>query len=216
MPILASAQLQVEVVLAGTVAAGGSNNRLPTWKFHFSRPSSTTPVNKASVVTAFQAAIVPNLLACLNHRITNSATLCRILNDATDPYYLATQTGVGAITGDSMPTFCSAYVLVQTGLRGKQYRGSKHFFPLSESDTTSGSDDVLNAASITRFQTFLTSWLAGFTDGGGNVWTPVLFQKSSSQIRTNPTVVNVATITQLQIRASIGRMRRREVKSVYA
>lgn len=215
MPIPANQQLVADVQMNGTVAAGGSNNRLTAWHFFFLRPVSTVAINKANVETAFNASIVPSLLAALNLRYTQTTTGVRCLNDATDPYLEVSRTGVGAITGDSMATFVNAYILVRTTQRGKSYRASKHFFPLSESDTTTGTDDILNAAALARWATFNAAWLAGFTDSGGNVWTPVIFQKTISVTRTNPTFVYTVAINQLITRKSIGRMKRREVKSVY-
>ena len=215
MGIPAAQQLVVDVSMGGVVTAGGSNNRVVTQHFYYQRPVSSVAINKSSVAAAFSGTTTTLLLAALNVRYSQTVLGVRCLNDAQDPYLETPETGVGAITGDSMPTFCSAYALMRTGQRGKAYRGSKHLFPLSESDTTTGSDDLLNAAALTRFNAWLTAWLAGFTDGAGNVWTPVLFQKTSSQTRTNPTTVNVVAITQLEMRKSIGRMKRREVHSVY-
>lgn len=215
MPIPANQQTVVQIQHTGLVSAAGSNNRQVNQLYYFQRPVSSVAINKASVGAAFEGVVVPPLLLCLNHRFSETFLNVRCLNDANDLYLSTPETGVGAVTGDSMPTFNAAYMLIRTALRGKMYRGSKHYFPLSESDTTSGSDDILNAAALARWATFLTAWLGGFTDGGGNVWTPVLLQKTSSQTRTNPTVVNVTPIAQMIPRKSIGRMKRREVSSVY-
>lgn len=215
MPISTIPPSHAEIVLRGLINAGGSTAKNTAFVFHFARASNTPPLNAANVETAFNTAITPSIAAALNLRWAQTQNDVRFPDDATSVVYTHTRTTAGVITGDSMSTVLSAYLLMRTGLRGKHYRGSKHFGPLSESDTTAGADDILNAAAVTRFTAIATAIQAGFTDSDGNVWAPVVLSKSLSQLRTNPTTIVSTFVTQILVNQRIGRMRRREVKSVY-
>lgn len=204
-----------QVTVAGTLAAGGTQTKNLIWNFYFQRIGVSPPWIPTTIETAFSAAIVPSLLLALNIAFTQKYNLVRCLNDATDPGAQVPRSGIGAVTGDPMVSFASNYVLCRTGNRGKHYRGAKHFAPLSESDTSSGSGNILNAGSISLWGTFLAAWLAGFTDGSGNVWIPVLFSRSLSQVSLNPTTLVVNPITQLLLNKRVGRMKRRETPSEY-
>ncbi|HET9309353.1 MAG TPA: hypothetical protein VFO46_25285, partial [Candidatus Sulfotelmatobacter sp.] len=169
MPIPANQMLNIEIQVHGVVGAGGSGSRFSDFVFHYARqnPALALPT-KAQIDTAFQAAVVVPMGAALNARFLQSRNSIRYLDDALDAFADFSHAVVGAIAGDSMSTIIAAFHLGRTGLRGKNYLGKKHWFPLSESDTTSGSDDILNAGAITRFNTLGTAWLNGFTDASGN------------------------------------------------
>jgi hypothetical protein len=124
-------------------------------------------------------------------------------------------TQVGAVAGDSMPMHCSVFILLKTGLKGKSYRGSKKFGPLSESDTAAGGDDILDAGALTKWGALNTAIVQPFTDGSGVVWTPCIVSRKLSQLKVNPTTVVQNQVTVGLLRKSIGRMKKREAKSVY-
>jgi hypothetical protein len=216
MPIPANQMINIEVAVHGTVAAGGSTSRLFISIFHFARqnPALALPT-KAQIDTAFQAQLVVPIGAALNLRFLQSFNTIRYLDDVTDPVIQFSHAVVGAITGDSMSTINSAFQLARSGLRGKAFLGKKHLFPLSESDTTAGSDDIFNAAAITRFTAINTAWLAGFTDASSNVWVPTVFSKSTSIYKTNPTTINAPVITSILLNKRLGHMRHRRVNSDY-
>jgi hypothetical protein len=134
------------------------------------------------------------------------------MNDAQDSYASTVATEVGAITGDRLQTFAAAYLLLRTGLRGRSYRGSKHFGPMSESDI---GDDVWNAGALTRLDTIATAMTTTLTDSTGNQWKLVILSRNLSQLETNPTVVTTNDVTQILRRETIGTMRGRKVESVY-
>jgi len=215
MPISPGQQLNVEIVANGLVSSAGSNSRAFNASFHYRRPTSVVAVNKSNVITAWQTAIRLALLSCLSLRLTLTNIACRIIDDAQDAYLLVADTHPGLITGDSMPTSSTVFLLLQTGLRGKSYRGGKHFFPIGESATTVLGDDILNAGAITYFGTLAAAILAGFTDSNGNVWTPTVLSKKLSQLRTNPTTVVANAVTAVLVNKRVGTMRHRKVKSTY-
>lgn len=215
MPIPFTEQEHVEIILRGDIAAAGSSAR-PTWStFHFRRFSQLFAINKADVQTAFQASIGVALIAALNERWSQAYNTVRCINDVNDPILQVTNVNAGAITGDSMSTLLAAYSLFRTNLRKASFRGSKRWGPLSESDTTSGSSDILNAAALTRFGTLNAAILAGFTDASGDVWIPVILSRKLSQLKVNPTTVVATDVGSALINKRIGRMKVREVVSVY-
>jgi hypothetical protein len=215
MPLPFNKQKVVEVVVRGNITSGGSTGK-PTFNvFHFQRSTLTADINKANVDTAFQAAIASKMILALNNRWTQANNSTRCIDDANDPYLTVAHVNVGAVAGDGLNTLLCAYLLARSTLRKGSYRGAKRFGPLSESDCTAGGDDVLNAGAITKFAAIATAWLAGFTDGGGDVWTPVVFSRIQSQVKKNATTVVATTISQILVRKSLGRMKVREVAQVY-
>ncbi len=215
MPIPATSITTAEIRIFGNIASGGVTSKPTNWGFYFKRTSTVPPLSKAHIDTAFQAAILPDIGLALNVRWLQAYNTVRFLDDALDAPLQTNHAVAGAVAGDGMPSFNTAFFLFRTGVRGKNYRGSKHFAPLSESDTTLGSEDILNAAALTRMGAIRTDLLAGFTDSDANVWQLQVFSKSLSQVLTNPTTVVVNTVNAVLVNKRIGRMKRREVKSSY-
>jgi hypothetical protein len=215
MPIPANQIIHAEILMKGIVTAQGSNSQKFEAVFCFRRTSVTNPPSKSQLETAFQTNIATPVLLALNNTLTQTLTSVRWINDALDVPVEFTETGVGGRSGDAMAKHNAAYILFRTGLRGKSYKGSKHFGPLSESDTTAGTADLFNAAALALWATANAAILAGFTDAGGNVWIPCVLSRKLSQLRFQPTTVVASDVTAVLINKRIGRMRRREVKSVY-
>jgi hypothetical protein len=206
----------VEISMHGIVTAGGSQTKNSASVFHFRSSAPTTTINKPAIEAAFSGQIAAPILALLNNRYTQTFNTVRLLNNPLDPLYQAAETGVGAITGDSMPMANQSFVLARTAVRGKSFKGAKKLFPLSESDTTHGTDDILNAAALARYATLATAWLAGFTDGVGIIWLPVIVSKKKSQLLAGaPISIVGADIIQILTNKRIGRNKKHEVSSVY-
>jgi hypothetical protein len=210
-----SSLITAEVTMNGLIAAAGSSSKPTAFVFHFNRASGGPALNKLHIESAFQSAIATVVAAALNNRWAQTHNQVRMIDDALDPPQLVTRAVAGAIAGDSMSTLMTAYILMRTGIRGKNYRGSKHLAPLSESDTTAGTSDILNAGALTNFGNVATAIGAGFADSDGNAWTPVILSRSLSQLRTNPTTVITNVVTEIHVNKRMGRMKRREVASVY-
>lgn len=215
MPIPNTQIRHVEVGANLVAAAGGSNNHNFLFTFNFRRTTVINTPSKTAFETAFQATLMVPMMAALNNRATQTFNAVRWIDDALDAPVPVSRAVVGGVAGDSMAMHVSTYVLLRTGLRGKNYRGAKHFGPVSEADTTAGTDDILNAASLALWATFHTAWAAGFTDANGNVWKPELISRKLSTLRTNPTNIVANDLTLIIQRKSLGRMKKREVKSVY-
>jgi hypothetical protein len=216
MPIALNLQMNIEIHVLGETQARGSSSKATDNSFHFRRSNPALPLNKANVLTAFQTFIGSKIPLALNVRWTQLQNSCRIINDAQDAFVFATEVNVGSIAGDSMPSLSAAYMELKTGLRGKSYRGSKHFGPLSESDTTIATDDLLNAAALVRFGVIASALLAGFLDADGNTWVPQIMSRTLSILGpANPTTVVASDVTAIALRQSIGTMVKRKAKSIY-
>jgi hypothetical protein len=155
------------------------------------------------------------MLAALNHRLTLANIMCRIINDAQDAFATTTDNHVGAIAGDSMPTGNAAFLYFKTGVRGRAYRGGKHLFPMSESDTTTGTDDVWNVTALANLAAAATAFASSFTDSGGDTYVPFLLSRKYSQLKTNATTVTGADVNAIAVAKRVGSMIHRKVKSLY-
>lgn len=215
MPIPGPQQIHVEAVLNGAIAAGGSGNVLTANVFHFRRTSTVAVLSKAAFDTAFQAAIAVPLAACLNARWGQTRNDVRIIDDANDAYVPFAHVVAGAIAGESMESYATAFILLKTGLRGKNYRGSKKIGPFSESDTTTPNFDVFNAGAIGRLNTLITALGTPFVDANGNTWNLQVFSTSLSQVRINPTNVVANDVTTIALNTRVSTLIKRKRKSVY-
>lgn len=215
MPIPANQITVAEVQMQGNVAAGGSNNRAADFVFHFRRTSVTAPVTKTALETIFQSQIALPIVAALNARFQQTANTVRWVNDALDAPVPVSRAVVGGVAGDGMPTTQSVFILMRTGLRGRSFRGSKHFFPLSEADTTTPNADILNAAALALWATAITAMGTPMVDANGNTWVLTILSRKLSKLTANPTTVVTNDVTLLLLNKRIGKMRHRAVKSVY-
>lgn len=212
MPIPLNQITTVEIVMRGLIAAGGSNAVRTNFVFHYRRLATAVNPTKAAFEAIFNTSVAAPIAAALNTDWAANLHDVRWLNDATDQYQSFTATEVGAITGDRLQTFCAAYLLMRTGLRGRSFRGSKHFGPMSESDI---GDDVFNAGCLTRLATIATAMGGTLTDTTGNQWVQTLLSRKLSQLTFNSTTVTTNDVTQILPRETVGTMRGRKVQSVY-
>lgn len=215
MPISPTLITCIEIQMHGVVVAGGSNAKTSVSTWHYRRTTNTNPLSKANIESGFNGATTTAILAALNARYTQAFNTVRFVDDALDAPSQVTRAGVGAISGESLTTAESAYLLYRTGLRGKSYRGSKKLFPFSESDTTLATADLWNAGALTRLAAINTAFLAGFTDSDGNVWKACVLSRKLSTLATNPTTVVINDITTALVNKRVGTMKKRKVVSVY-
>lgn len=181
--------------------------------FHFGRSTPLLAISQAHIESAFQAAIGAKMLLALNVDYTQLTTSVRFFQNPLEAPFFVTEAGVGAIAGDRLPDFCSAVIQLKSGIRGKPYRGSKHFGPVSESDTTG---DALTAPALTRFQTLGAAIIAGFTDSDGNHWLPGLKGGvrvgSPAQYVFIPTTTVWTDLNAYLVNGVLGTMRRRRAR----
>lgn len=215
VPIPDNQCVVIEVQMHGTVSSAGGDAKNANNIFHFRRTSVVNPITEVAAEAAFNTNVSAALIAALNLRYTQTFNAVRFINDATRPFVDVPRTGPGAITGDSMPLDSSLYVLGRSSFRGKSFKAGKHLFPLSESDTTTATADIINAAALTRFQTFAAAWLAGFTDANSNVWVPCVLSRLNSQLKVNPTTVATSDLQQFAVNQRVASQKRHLIKSVY-
>lgn len=211
IPVPDNLKTVAEVVTLATQAAGGSSITPSINVFHFKRQTTINVLSKVALKNIFVANIITPLLAAINIRYTLSNITIRWIDDATDaPAYFA-NAAVGAIGADSLPSDDAVFFYYKTGLRGRNFRGGKHFSPASEADTT---QDILTGAGLGRWQTLQTALAASLTDANGNIWNPCVFSRDLSEIDINPTRVEANIVTQVLLDLNIGTMRRRRSVTV--
>jgi len=215
MPIPDNQKQHAEIIIHGQISDGGSTVVNTQNVFHFRRTALTGTITKAAISSAFQTAIAAKLVLALNERWSQLRNSIRFINDALDQYQDFSNVNVGAITGDCLQSHSSIFILLRSGYRGRSWKGGKHFGPVSESDATSGGDDILNAGAITRFNTLAAAILAGFTDSNGQIWVPFIVSRDGSVIDTNPTTVVGVDVTEVKLNKRVSSHRGRKVASVY-
>jgi len=215
MPIPANLITHAEIIVKGIITGGGSNTKNTVNVFHYRRTSVVNPLSKTNLDTIFNTTVVAPLALALNNRWTQQHNTVRWIDDATDAPVPFSHAAVGAVAGDGMTTIEAAFILLKTGLKGKSYRGSKHFGPLSESDTTAPAEDIFNAAALTRWGAVVTALGTVLVDASGNSWILQVVSTKLSQQLVNPTTIIGNDVNSILLNKRVGRLRRREVTSVY-
>jgi hypothetical protein len=205
---MAGPNLFVQIVTRGHADAGSEPKIKAVQNVYtFRRPTGAGTPTKTAIATAFKTAILTPLQPCLSVSYITDWLDVRFLDDPFDPFYTSALALDGTVTGDSLPSVNNVTLQLKSGLRGRSNRGSKHYGPIGESDTQL---DGLTSGALTRWATFVAALLAGFTDGGGFVWTPfIVSQLGSTFSPTVATVVGV-NVTEILVNPTLGIMRRRK------
>jgi len=205
-----------EIQLRGIITGGGAGEIRTSFVFHFRRLATAIDPTKTAINTAFQANISASIAAALNVDWSATTNTVRYIQDALDAPTEFANADDGAITGDRLQSYASAYLLMRSAVRGRFYRGSKHLGPFSESDVTHATGcDIFNAGAVTRLQTICTDILAGFTDATLNVWVPCILSRAKSQLTENPTTVVTNDVVQILPNQRLGTEIRRKAPSLY-
>lgn len=177
--------------------------------YDYFRTTSGGVPTKAQFATAFIAHPMTDVQPVLSVSYITDYLDVRFLDDPLDPFLTQAVSKNGAVTGDSLPSVNNVTMQLKTGLRGGSYRGSKHYGPIGESDTTL---DGLTAGAITRWATFQAAYLAGFTDAGGFLWLPFITSQLYSTFTLTPPVATVVgtAVTSTIVNPYLGIMRRRK------
>ncbi len=215
MPIPDSDIQFAEIAVSGLMTAGGSASITTYNIFHYRRTNSPAAASKAQLEAAFYASVSAALILALNARWTYEFNAVRWINDPNDPYVDFAHNDPGNVAGDSMPSDQAAFMLLRTNLRGRSFKGSKHFAPMSESGTTTAGD-VFNAGALTLLTDLATAMAAPLTDAGGNVWNPAVVSRKLSSLALLPVAyVRGEDVTQIKVNHRVGSMLRRKTRSVY-
>lgn len=167
---------------------------------------------KAQLMAAFKTALNASLAAALNTTAVAATSKCKFLDDPDDGYEDGANWSVGAVTGDRLPLFNSAVVQLKTGNSGRNWRGSKHFVPISESDTTL---DELVGAAITRWTAVKTALEACnfIVPADASNWGLIVLSETLSDRSVNPSIFTGAYMTTCSLNLKIGTMKRRKERT---
>ena len=215
MAIPATSIIHAEIIMQGLIASGGSNAVPTQFIFQYRRTSTAVAPDKAALATAFQTAVGIPIIAMLNARWSEQFVSVRWINDALDQALPFTNVNVGGVAGDSLASHVAGFMLFRTGIKGRSYRGGKHFGPFSEADVTTAGDDVFNAAAIVRLTSTATALATSIVDSTPNTWKLCIYSRVLSQSRTNPTTIVANDVATILINKRVANMKRRQVNSVY-
>jgi hypothetical protein len=217
MPIPLNQITHAEIHFRGIIASAGSTARTIDNVFHYRRVAVVINPSKSQLEAIFQTQVAIPICAALNARFTQSANTVRWVNDAVDGEFFVPRALPGLIAGDSMTPINASYLLLKSGLRGGSYRGSKHLGPMSESDTSVGTDDIWNAGCLARLATIAAAMVGSLTDVGGNIWFPVILSRTiaGAQYKVNPTTVIATDVNMVAVNKRVGSMKHRRVASNY-
>jgi len=195
----------VQLLLKNTIA--GSAKPVSA-VFYYYRQTAGTADNKAAIAAAFLAGTYAKLLAAWNVNVANGVAYLRYIDDALDAYTVVPLAGAGAIATDRLATYSSVYMQLNTGIRGKTYRGAKKLYGANEIDTTG---DLLTGAGLVRWQDVQAQLVLPFAIGAENYVPAVVSFKAPTQLKVNPTNVGINAITSVVLNLDTGTMRRRKV-----
>lgn len=215
MAIPANQIINAEVIMQGLIASGGSNAVNTQFIFQYRRIGVAVAPTKTALATAFQAGPGVAIVAALNARWSEAFVSVRWINDALDQAVPFANVNAGAIAGDSLASHVAAFILFRTGIKGRSYRGGKHFGPFSEADVTTANDDIFNAAATTRLGTIATALATPLVDATPNTWNLSIYSRVLSQSRQNPTTIVANDVATILVNKRVANMKRRQVKSVY-
>lgn len=216
----------LQIVFRGTVTFANGFVKSMAAAFDYMYVSGTAPASadKLTLVTAgggWQGVVQALLLAALNLRWVSVGIDVRWLDNYADAFTrAATFATVGGSAGDSLPLDNAVTIRKQTGDRGRNYRGSWHFGPISEADTIK--DEISNAApsgvGVTNWATNLKPALVASITNGTSVFKPFILSQTLSQLK-NPAVFGPTKICgsgpllgPLPVNLTLGSMRKRKEK----
>lgn len=208
---MAGPHLNIRIQVRGTALATAEARTKTVYNLYdFRRSAGSATPTKAQINTAFTSTILTPLAACLSVSYVKAFVDLRFLDDPLDPYLTIAGGANGTVTGDSLPSINNVCMQLKTGVRYYN-RGSKHYGPIAESDTLL---DYLTAGAITRWGTFQTAYLAGFTDATGVLWTPVVVSAKFSVFTDLVATISQNAVTSTIVNPYLGYMRKRAQERV--
>lgn len=211
MPVADSQKLTVELVTKGTIATGGAGVKPCLNVYHYRRASGTPPINKANIAAKFDALIFAFIAPVLHLSYTCNEIDIRFLEDNLDAYEGEAVSEAGAATGDRAPDYECVTIQLKTNKRGRNYRGSKHFSPLSEAQTDA---DVIDSAAIPDFITIRDTLILPFSDVDGNTWSPFVWSRDQSTLAGDLWTIAGAGVVEAVLNKTLGTVRSRKPKTV--
>jgi hypothetical protein len=179
--------------------------------YHFYRVTAFA-YSAPDIVAAFNDAFVPTYENALNNSCTITQTTVRDLSNPTDAGAALLTLTTGDQLGDRLPSSQAVVVNLKTGLRGKNFRGSKHYVGCSETMTTK---DELNGSGTVAWVAVGTTLatVPMFLDAANNQWLTCVLSTSLSKLTNTPVVVTYADVTSSTLNLTLGTMRRRKERT---
>lgn len=207
----ASPQFAQFTLKGHTIETEGANR--PSWNvFHFRKRPSGIGGNPFSLGSVYMGQIGASLSAALSIAYVSDIWECKMMDD---PAFLPVSdinAIAASVTGDRMPSGngCVTFRL-KCNAAGRAFRGSKHFSPIAESQTTL---DELNAGAIVLWLAVAAAMLASpLTDTDGNEWDLVVLSTDESDFSASPAVFTGAYVVNNPGNKQIGTMRRRRQRN---
>jgi len=216
MPLAPNQLLTLELKIYGKLAAAGGNDLPCQNVFHYRRTSVGVNATKGAFLTRFVAAIMTPYLAAASDRYFPQQYSLRWIDDPTDREVFTSTAAQGAIATDSEPSHDAVSMLLRTNLRGANYRGSKHWGGVNESDTTG---DVLTGGGLALWVALRDALRLPLVDAIPLTWNLVVLSRSPllSNFTMSPALYTATDVSEVQLNKRIGSMeRRRKAKSVFA
>lgn len=201
----------VTFVISFILTTPNNLGRLINNVFHYRRATVGSDPIKSDLASTLDTAVLASMFACLAQSDSVPYNIgVRYLDDALDPQedHAGTQPW-GGTAGDRLPLTVCATVQLQTGIRGRSYRGSKHLCPIAEGDS---SMDQGTVGFKTNLDTFATNCHVVWADSNGNLWQPIVVSAKQSQSIINQTSLTVSDITAGAANIKLGTMRHRKEK----
>jgi hypothetical protein len=207
------APLFCEVIYASNIALSGGGSKEVLNVYHLRRLGGTGGGTADSVGQALMGILQGSLNSALSVAYIAGVRKCRFMDDPTSAQTVQAESTIGTVTGDRLPLFNSVCLRLKTDGRGRNYRGSKHWAPIAESQTLL---DKLTAGGQTLWDAVATAHVAAIgvvIDNVGAYWTPIVLSTTLSQLTLNPAIFTGADITAVTANSIIGTMRRRKERS---
>jgi len=163
--------------------------------------ASATP-SKVNAVTAFKAAVLPDLMACLSEDFLMDSIDYRWIDDYQDQTVSEVSALIGGVAGDSLPIANCVTLQLVGPLRGNGSHGSKHYAPIPESHTLQSN---LTAPAIALWDTFRASFISGFVSDTFN-FVPFIPQARPKGVPFEYDAVSGQPVAQTKLNTTLGTM----------
>jgi hypothetical protein len=198
-----------EIVVQGTVPTSGGGAKTLVNVFHYvctGVPAAT----ELQVWTAFAAAVWANIAAQLSVDWVGQQSSVRFMDDSNRPPVITTPPASGGVALPRLPANLAAVLYLKTALRGKSYRGFKHFSPLP---TASVIKDEINPGVLGAINAVLATVTGAIAPAAGPTYVPAIFSRTKSPSLVNPTNLVLTPVTSGRVNKTIGNMRHRKEKT---
>lgn len=200
----------VEIVMEATLTESSFTKNIDN-VFHF-RLTAGALDSRINILNSFNTTIRQPFtvnLATTDYTVVDIK--CRLIDDALEQFTVLPIGVAGLQALPRLPGDTAVVTPFKTLLRGKNFRGSKHWSAIPLAMVTK---DELNGVGIAAWGAFVPVLFAGLITSGGSQMFPIVLSRTLSQLRTNPTTIIGADVSIALLNKTIGTMRRRKEKTV--